>query len=236
MSAFLDFKDSLLKWGLEYFGLYYGSYTAIVTNREDPEKLGRIQVQCDEIWGDEKIEHWINPKGMFAGKKIGFHALPQKEDVVWISFRGGKPDPEYAMWEYGWWTKDNGIPNVEHDMYILATPKGHTWVIDEKNNIIKFVFKDGKAILIDKNKVYLAKENASIPAVLGDKNAGLHKNAIQLSIDIINAIQNAATVPQDGGASFKAAMVSALAPALVQANTYKSNDADATKSTVVFLE
>lgn len=236
MNSFAEFIENIKRNGLEYYGLFYGSYNGIVVNNDDPDSRGRLQIQCPEVWGNEDIKTWIIPRGIYAGKKTGFHAMPQKDDVITVTFRGGNPSPEYARWEYGWWLKDDTIDIAEKDVYVFSTPKGHLWVIDEKKDKIYFQYKDGKGIYIVKDKVYVAKENSNVPATLGDKNADLHKDIIQLIIDIIQAIQSAPVVPLDGGASFKAALVASLTNTLVKATLYKSTNADETKSKIVFLE
>lgn len=233
-NPFLRFKKTLLEYGLEYFGLYYGSYSGIVVDRDDPENRGRLKISCPDVWGDQKNDVWVLPRGMFIGNKIGFNAIPQKDDNIWITFING--DANKPLWEYGWMAKDKGHELSSPDRYFLATPKGHLFVIDEKDDKIYISYKDGKGIFIDRNKVYIAKENATIPSVLGDKNADLHKDVIQLIIEIIQAFNTAPVTPMDGGASFKAGLIASLSTTLVNAYLYKNVDADQTKSNVVFLE
>lgn len=152
MSAFIDFKEKLLRSGLEWFGLYYGTYEGTVISNEDKNGRGQLLVSCPSVWGNDKeVKILALPRGQFSGKKIGFYAMPQEGDVVWLTFRYGKP--ELPLWEYGWWLKDEKIEGAEKDVYIFATPKGHTWVVDEKNDKIYFNFKNGKAVEITKNNV-----------------------------------------------------------------------------------
>lgn len=168
MSAFQKFKEDFLQYGLEWFGLFYGTYEGIVVDNDDKENRGRLIVKCPAVWGeDENVKIWALPKGVYAGKKTGFHAMPENGDVVWITFRGGKP--EYPIWEYGWWLKDNVIELAKKGVYVIATPKGHTFVIDENNEKIFLSYKDGKAIEINKTKISLGTlGGSSEKAALGD--------------------------------------------------------------------
>lgn len=159
MNAFQQFKNDLIKYGLEWFGLYYGAYEGIVVDNDDKDTRGRLKVKCPAVWGNVPHETWAKPRGMFSGKKIGFYALPQVNDVVWITFQGGKPN--FPMWEYGWFLKDQTVPGAAKDIFVFATPKGHTWVVDEKNNKIYFTFKDGKTVLIDKDHVKIGATSAT---------------------------------------------------------------------------
>lgn len=236
MSAFQNFKNDLLKKGLEYFGLYYGTYAGIVMSNDDPEKRGRLQIMCPEVWGNDKaIEKWVSPRSIFAGKKIGFHAMPEEKDNIWITFRNGNVD--FPLWEYGWWTKDNAIEKAEKGVYVFATPKGHLWLVDENKETIYFSFKDGQAIEITKDTINLGTVGGSNePAVLGDKNEAVIKKLADGVNDIISAIQNATVVPQDGGASFKAALIASLTSTVVSMTEVKNTDAAQTKSNVVKLD
>lgn len=235
MNAFLLFIQNLKKNGLEFFGLYYGSYAATVIDNDDPEKRGRLKVSCPEVWSGS-TDFWIYPKGVIAGNEWGLHFMPEEGDKVWLSFRGGNAQPEYALWQYGWWLKDKAISVAKKGVFVFCSPKGHTWIIDENTDKMSFTFKDGKSIFIDKNNVNLGKDSAPSPATLGDKNADLHKDICQMILDIIQAVQSAPTVPQDGGASFKAALIASLSSVQAMANTAKNSKADATKSKVVNLE
>lgn len=170
MSTFNDFVKNMAAHGLEYFGLFYSSYEAHVTDRDDPEHRGRIKIKCPKVYGEETWDKWVYPKGMMAGKKVGFHCIPQKDDVVWISFEGG--NPKFPLWEYGWFLKDQAIEAAESaDHYVFCTPKGHTWVVDEKNDTMYFSFKGGKVIEIKRQKINLGtKGGAAQKATLGDTN------------------------------------------------------------------
>ena len=167
MTPFLEFRNNLLTRGLEYFGLYYGSYKGIVMSNDDPEHRGRLQLQIPEVWGDDNaIEIWVSSKSIFAGNKIGFHFMPLKGDVVRVAFEYG--NPKYPLWEYGWWLKDGAIEIAKKDVYVLATPKG-LWVIDEVKNTIYFTFKNGKSIEVNTSNINLGTVGGSAqPAVLGD--------------------------------------------------------------------
>lgn len=168
MSAFLNFKEDFISKGLEWFGLFYGTYEGVVVDNDDKENRGRLIVQCPAVWGeDENVKIWALPRGVYAGKKTGFHAMPEKGDTIWITFRGGKS--EYPLWEYGWWLQNNSIEIAKKGVYVIATPKGHTFVIDENNNNIYLSFKNGKTIEIKGNKISLGTLGGSAEkAALGD--------------------------------------------------------------------
>ena len=65
---------------------YYGKYRAIVVDVNDPEKRGRIKVQCPKVLGDAKSA-WCQPCVPYAYEKGGDFVLPKLNDFVWIFLR-----------------------------------------------------------------------------------------------------------------------------------------------------
>ena len=166
MKTYLEFIQNLLHWGLEHFGLWYGSYRGTVVDNNDPENRGRLQISVPDVWGQNTVDIWVQPKGIFAGNKIGFHAMPQEGDTIWVGFEYGKPERPY--WSYGWWVTDGSIPIAQKDVYVFATPKGHLWVVDEVKETMYFSYAGGKAIEINKSNINLGTVGgAAEPALLG---------------------------------------------------------------------
>jgi len=121
----------LMEDGLEQFGLFYSSYEAQVSDNQDPDKRGRLKVICPAVYGDA-VSDWALPKGMFSGNKIGFFALPQIGDPVWLSCRKG--DPKIPIWEYGAYAKDYAPDGADYKHFVYRTPKGYMLTVDEEND------------------------------------------------------------------------------------------------------
>ena len=235
MSSFIEFKEKLIKYGLEYFNLYYGNYEGVVVDCVDKEKRGRLKVKCPKVWGEKEKNIWVLPKGIYAGAKSGMHFMPKKGDTVWIEFEHG--DPDHPIWNYGWWLKDKAIELAGEDKYVLCTPKGHVLMFDEKDETVFIKFKDGKAIQVDKDHVNLGTETgAKEPAVLGDKNEAVLKKLAGAVKSICEAFGTAGVTPMDGGATFKAALVAATTSIISDMAMVDANEAKETKSEVVMLD
>ncbi len=82
---------------------FYGKYRGIVTDIEDPLKIGRIKARVPDVLGDEP-SGWALPCVPFAGDGMGFYALPDTDARVWIEFEQG--DPDYPVWTGCWWGED----------------------------------------------------------------------------------------------------------------------------------
>lgn len=79
---------------------YYGKYRGRVERNVDPKQLGRLQVSCPAILGDGK-QSWALPCTPYAGKGVGWFALPPVGAQVWVEFEGG--DPDYPIWSGCFW-------------------------------------------------------------------------------------------------------------------------------------
>ncbi|HEX3530690.1 MAG TPA: phage baseplate assembly protein V [Thermoanaerobaculia bacterium] len=87
-------------------GQFFGKYRGKVENNIDPNQMGRLQVSCAAVLGDGKLS-WAMPCAPFAGKGVGFFALPPEGANVWVEFEGG--DPDYPIWSGCFWDK-GGVP------------------------------------------------------------------------------------------------------------------------------
>lgn len=82
---------------------YYGVYQAIVTNIDDPEKRGRLKVQCPSVLGVNAESAWCDPCVPVAYDNGGDFCLPRIREAVWLMFIGG--DVNKPVYMGGWWSK-----------------------------------------------------------------------------------------------------------------------------------
>ena len=152
-----EFIKKIVEDGLEYFGLYYSCYEGIVTDNQDPDKRGRLKLQCPSVYGESESE-WALPRGVFSGNKIGFFALPQKGDPVWVTFKRG--DVKVPIWEYGCFANGYAPDGADFEHFIFRTPKGYTLTFDEKDEAVTLKKSDTDYICIkEKISIYANGEN-----------------------------------------------------------------------------
>jgi type VI secretion system secreted protein VgrG len=125
-----------------------GIVAARVTDNNDPENLGRLQVQY--YWQETSHTCWLRLMTPHAGAGRGFMFLPEIGDEVWIMFEEG--DPERARIIGSGW---NGVHKL---------PREEFWGGDVKPNDVKrIVTKSGHRITIvdkpGKNSMVLATPN-----------------------------------------------------------------------------
>ena len=80
---------------------FLGKFRGTVESNVDPNGLGRLSVIVPEVVGKEAV--WAMPCVPYAGKGVGFFALPPKGASVWIEFEEG--DPNYPIWVGCFWQK-----------------------------------------------------------------------------------------------------------------------------------
>lgn len=109
---------------------FFGKYRGKVTGNKDPLNLGRIQVEVPSVLSSFP-KNWAMPCVPYAGKKVGFYAIPPVGANVWVEFEGG--DPNYPIWSGCFWDLGE-IP------LLLASPEvkmlkteGITLTLDDGN-------------------------------------------------------------------------------------------------------
>jgi len=113
-------------------GPFYGKYRSVVTNTSDPLMIGRIQARVPDVMGEED-SGWAVPCVPFAGKGLGFFALPAIGAGVWIEFEHG--DPDFPIWSGCWWGSAAEMPTAvltppQSNKVLLQTESGSSILID----------------------------------------------------------------------------------------------------------
>ena len=101
-----SFDDDTETQDTRLFGLYLG----YVTDRRDPEKLGRVRVCVPGVLEPESA--WAWPLGTSGGgsKDEGFFAVPEKGAEVGVFFNQGNVDQPHYLASH--WGKPNGESEV----------------------------------------------------------------------------------------------------------------------------
>jgi hypothetical protein len=84
---------------------FYGKYRGKVINNIDPLMVGRLEVLVPAV--SEFLLSWAMPCVPYAGKNVGFFAVPPIAANVWVEFEAG--DPDYPIWTGCFWG-DGEVP------------------------------------------------------------------------------------------------------------------------------
>jgi len=118
---FAPFDDDLSRHDTRLFGMYVGH----VTDRKDPDKLGRVRVCVPGLL--EPHSAWAWPLGTVGGgsKNRGFFAVPEEGAEVALFFNQGDVDKPYFISAH--WGKPNGESEVpEEAQKDSQTMKAHS--------------------------------------------------------------------------------------------------------------
>ncbi len=166
---------------------HYGKYRGIVSDNQDPRRLGRIKARVPKLLGNVETG-WAWPCAPYSGKGSGAYAIPEPGTGVWIEFEAG--DVSLPIWSGCWWG-ENQLP--ENERKTMATPSlkifrsqeglilaldddGRTITLSDNDgsNLITIKTQDGLIKLLSGSKVVVEApqielvENAMHPVVFGD--------------------------------------------------------------------
>lgn len=121
---------------------FFGKYRGRVESNEDSMKMGRLQVIVPQVFRDAKV--WAMPCVPYAGKDVGFFAMPDKGTGVWIEFEAG--DPSFPIWTGCVWAEgDISSADAKPGVKFLKT-KQFTLRIDDDKKEILIEDKNGSSI------------------------------------------------------------------------------------------
>src|SRR6185369_14677591 len=131
---------------------FFGKYRGIVTNVEDPEKLGRIVAQVPEVL-QEMPSPWALPATPFAGPGHGLVLIPEVGDGVWIEFEAG--DPSRPIWTGGWWGPNELPAPGDVQVRALVTTARHKYVLNKKDKETHQLQPSGAKLQLTENDLKL---------------------------------------------------------------------------------
>jgi uncharacterized protein involved in type VI secretion and phage assembly len=144
-----------------------GVAVGIVTNVNDPEKLGRVKVKF-VLRETEQESDWIRVASFAAGPQRGAYFLPEVNDEVLLAFHHGNVEEPIIIGSL--WNpndkppEDNPYNNGKVNIRKIKSRGGHEIIFNDEQNKEKLEIHTpkGKKILLDdeKNKIELTDDNA----------------------------------------------------------------------------
>lgn len=114
-------------------GHFYGVYTALVTDVQDPDGQGRVRLRLPWVTDPDgaAYETWARLATMMAGAERGTWFVPEPDDEVLVAFEAGDPRAPIvvgALW--------NGVDSPPQEM-------------DSNNNIRSITSRSGIRVTFD---------------------------------------------------------------------------------------
>jgi uncharacterized protein involved in type VI secretion and phage assembly len=170
--------------------LISGVAVAVVTNNQDPEKLGRVKVRFPWLSdGDES--QWARVATPMAGKERGMYFLPEVDDEVLVAFEHGDmrfPCIVGALWngkDAPPATNDDGKNNIR----VIKSRSGHVVRLNDEDGkeTIEIIDKSEKnSIVVDtaKNTITITSDkDITLKAANGTITLEAQKVAVKSSAD-----------------------------------------------------
>lgn len=119
-----------------YGGRFYGAYTALVTDINDPDGQGRVRIRLP--WspdsGDASYQAWARLATLMAGADRGTWFIPDVGDEVLVMFEGGDPRRPYVLG--GLWNGRDAPPEAmdsagENNLKTIKSRNGVTIQLDD---------------------------------------------------------------------------------------------------------
>lgn len=157
-------------------GRYFGKYRGIVTDNNDPDKLGRIRAKVPRLLGDEETG-WALPAFPYGGAaEQGFFALPEQDAGVWIEFEGG--DLSYPIWSGTWYTSGAIPESATPAQKIIKTKSGHKIVFDDDAGSLEMTDSNGNSIKMDSNGIVITSGSNTIE--MTSSGVSVNKGALEV--------------------------------------------------------
>ena len=130
-------------------GRFYGKYRGLVSDVDDPSKLGRLRAKVPAVLGDEE-SGWALPSLPFAGPAMGQFTIPPAGAGVWIEFEAG--DPSLPIWTGCFWSagqlpKDQDGAEATPPVKIIQSEKGLLVALNDDAQIISISDSSGANLL-----------------------------------------------------------------------------------------
>lgn len=134
-------------------GHFFGVLVGVVTDNQDPGKLGRVRVRFPWL-AENDASHWARVAAPMAGKHYGAFFLPEVGDEVLVAFEHGRPESAYVLG--GLWNGVDKPPadnaDGKNNLRVLRSRAGHEVVLDDTKGAEQVIVRDGNgrdSVVID---------------------------------------------------------------------------------------
>ncbi len=149
----------------------YGVVVGVVTNNQDPDKMGRVKVKFPWL-SDSDESYWARLATPMAGKDRGIYFLPEVDDEVLVAFEHGDVRFPYVLGAL-WNGQDQDKPpeqnsDGKNNIRMIKSRSGHIIRLndEEGKETIEIIDKSGK------NSIAIDTTNNAI-AITSDKDITL---------------------------------------------------------------
>ncbi len=176
-----DLTAQVLDWMRSRF---FGKYRGTVTDNADPTKRGRVKVTVPAVLETESS--WAMPCVPYAGKDVGWFAMPPVGAGVWVEFEAG--DPSFPIWVGCFWADDEaplgGVPDIKG-----CKTDSITLTLDDGNDEARLENSSSASLTMNTEVVTAAKQGKHTVAasVVTSEAGGKGKLEVQVASVRVNS-------------------------------------------------
>ena len=129
-----------------------GVFVGVVTNNEDPEKLGRVRLSFPWRGADDE-SYWARIAVPMAGADRGTYFLPERDDEVLVAFENGDIHHPYVIGAL--WNGADAPPadnaDGKNDVRMIRSRSGHEIVLDDNDSEgkVEITTSGGHSVVLD---------------------------------------------------------------------------------------
>ena len=127
------------------FYVFAEAHSAVVTDNNDPDKMGRIRVQ--HFWQKDSGQQtpWLRMVTPYAGNNKGMYFIPEVGEEVIVGFEGGNAERPYVIGSVynGKEMPDGRWPAKDNDFKTIRSQSGHTIELIDKQGKEEIKIYDG---------------------------------------------------------------------------------------------
>ena len=157
---------------------FFAKYRGVVRNNADPEQRGRVQVVVPDVYEDQETG-WAEPCVPYAGRSVGFFAIPPVGANVWVEFEGGKK--EYPIWSGCFWAQGE-VPAspANAGTKVLKTDVGTITISDQGDTGFKIETSNGMKIVINANGIEINNNHGASLKLTGNQ-VSINNGALEVT-------------------------------------------------------
>jgi uncharacterized protein involved in type VI secretion and phage assembly len=217
-------------------GKIFGVVVGVVTNNQDPDKLGRVKVRFP--WLDEQDEsNWARIATTMAGNNRGTFFLPEVDDEVLVAFEHGNVGKPYvigALWNgVDAPVRDNA--DGKNNQRVIRSRAGHEFILNDEDGKeqVEIKTKAGHQFLLDdtsgsekiaivdksgSNKIEIDTAQNSV-AISAKTKISLKAPTVEISADTEMTVKSAKVeITSDGPAKLESSAVLTIKGTMVKIN------------------
>ncbi|MFQ5812408.1 MAG: phage baseplate assembly protein V [Anaerolineae bacterium] len=149
-----------------------GVVVGVVRSLDDPQNEGRIQVDFPWLPGKNR-SFWAPVATLMAGGNRGAWFMPEPQDEVLVAFDHGDVNHPYIIGFL--WNGQDKPPETDPNIRMLKTKKGHTIILDDKDDEEKIEIRSQSGhqfLLNDKSEKIEIRSKGGLHVLLDDASGG----------------------------------------------------------------